>query len=128
MSTAISPIETTILIRGLAVRARVGVGAIERRAPQTVLIDAELRLVASAIARDDLRATVNYAAVARRIEEVCETARSLLLEMLAERIATAIFDDARIAEIALTITKPRKLPNCETVGVRRTFRREEVAT
>ena len=125
MST-ISPTSTKITISGLAVRAHVGVGANERRAPQTIVIDVTLRLVDPAIARDHLNATVNYADIIRLIEEVVATARALLLETLAEHIASRILTDARIAEAALTIMKHRKFPNCDAVGIQRNFRREEV--
>lgn len=120
------PTQCTILINGLAVHAHVGVGALERRAPQTVVMDAEIRLADPAIARDHMSASMNYTTVIRLIEDSCATERVLLLETLAERIASRIFEDARVTEVTLTITKPRKLPNCDAVGIRRTFQRDEV--
>ena len=121
-----SPTQSIVLITGLAVRAHVGVGATERRAPQTIIIDVALRLADPAIARDHLSAAVNYADIIRLIDAVVAATRALLLETLAERIASRILADARIAEVTLTITKPRKLPNCDAVGIQRNFRREEV--
>lgn len=118
------PTHLTILIKDLAVRAQVGVSAVERRCLQTILIDVDVRLADPTIARDHLSTTVNYATVVRTIEDVAATERALLIETLAERIALRIFGDSRVAEITLTITKPRKLPNCTAVGVRRTFQRE----
>lgn len=126
MNTTLRPTQCVIIIEGLAVRAHVGVGAPERHAPQTVVMDAEIRLTDPAIARDHMSASVNYTAVVRLIEDTCAVDRVLLLETLAERIAARIFEDARIAEVTLTITKPRKLPNCDAVGIRRTFQRDEV--
>ncbi|MDO8622606.1 MAG: dihydroneopterin aldolase [bacterium] len=119
-----NPTQSTILIRGLAVRAHVGVGALERRAPQTVVVDVEIRLRDPSIARDHMHASVNYAAVIRGIEEVAIMERAVLLETLAERIASQIFKDGRVADVTLTITKPRKIPNCDAVGVRRTFQND----
>ena len=100
------PTATTIIIRGLAIRAHVGVGALERRAPQTVILDVELQLSDPAIARDHMRASVNYATIIRLIEDVAAAERTLLLETLAERIASRIFTDARVAGVSITITKP----------------------
>lgn len=126
MNTLMRPTHCSILIGGLAVHAHVGVGALERRNPQTVVMDVDIRLADPSIARDHMSASVNYAAVIRLIEDTCATERVLLLETLAERIAEHIFEDARVAEITVTITKPRKLPNCNAVGIRRIFQREEV--
>ncbi|MBI4142241.1 dihydroneopterin aldolase [Candidatus Uhrbacteria bacterium] len=126
MSASAHPTQTTILVRGLAIRAHVGVATSERRAPQTVVMDVEIQLANPAIARDHMSASVNYAMVVRLIEEVAAVERAALLETIAERIAFRIFDDARVAGVALTITKPQKIPNCSAVGVRRTFQRAEV--
>lgn len=126
MDTAPYPTQTTILIQGLAVRAHVGMAAPERRTPQTIIVDVTILLTDPIIARDRMSASVNYAAVIRLIETVCITERAVLLETLAERIATRMFEDVRIAAITLTIMKPRKIPNCEAVGVRRTFQREVI--
>lgn len=119
------PSASTVLISGLSVHACVGVGALERRAPQTVVIDAEIRLSDPVITRDHMSASVNYAAIVRLIEGTCATERVLLLETLAERIAARIFEDVRVAEVALTIVKRRKLPNCNAVGIQRTFKRDD---
>jgi len=117
------PTQSTIIIRGLAVRAHVGVGALERRAPQIVVVDVEIRLRDPSVARDHMSASVNYAAVIRCIEETAIMERAVLLETLAERIASRILEDKRVAEVTLIITKPRKIPNCDAVGVQRTFQR-----
>ena len=124
MNTTMHPTQSIVIIKGLAIRAHVGVGAPERRAPQTVIVDAEIRLADPTITRDHMSASVNYAVVVRLIEETAIMEHAVLLETLAERIASHLLEDARVAEVTLTITKPRKLPNCEAVGIRRTFQRE----
>ncbi|MDP3766695.1 MAG: dihydroneopterin aldolase [Dehalococcoidia bacterium] len=119
-----NPTQSVIIVRGLAVRAYVGVGALERRAPQTVVVDVEIRLRDPSVASDHMSASVNYAAVVRCIEETAIMERAVLLETLAERIASRIHKDERVADVTVTIMKPRKLPNCDAVGVRRTFHNE----
>ncbi|MDO8599777.1 MAG: dihydroneopterin aldolase [bacterium] len=121
-----NPTQSTVIIRGLAVRAHVGVGALERRAPQTVVVDVEIQLRDPSIARDHMSASVNYAAVVRCIEETAIMERVVLLETLAEHIASHILEDERVADVTITITKPRKIPNCDAVGVRRTFQNDGV--
>ena len=57
-----------IIIEDLEVRARIGVTAAERRKPQRLLITMEvLKSLASAGKTDDLRKTIDYDAVARRV-------------------------------------------------------------
>ena len=125
MAIPLKAAQSMVIIRGLAVRAHVGVGAPERRAPQTVVVDVEIRLADPLIARDHMSTSINYVTVVRLIEDTCTSERSVLLETLADRIASRIFEDARVAEVTLTITKPRKIPNCAAGGIQRTFRREE---
>jgi len=123
-----NPTQSIVIIRGLAVHAHVGVGALERRAPQTVVVDVEIRLANPIITRDHMSASVNYVSVIRLIEETAVMEYAVLLETLAERIASHILEDERVADVIITITKPRKIPNCDAVGVRRTFQRGEVTS
>lgn len=125
MTVLFEPVETVILVESLAVHAKVGVGAPERRAEQTLLIDFEIRLADPVIAQDKMAASINYVVPVRQIEQLCASERMLLLETLAERIAMRIFKDARAAMVTITIRKPRKLPHCEAVGIRRIFTRRE---
>ena len=119
----IRPTETVILVESLGVEAQVGIGASERNAKQTLIIDFEIHLNDPVITQDRMAASINYAVAARQIEELCASERVLLLETLAERIATRIFEDARAAAVSITIRKLRKLPHAEAVGIRRTFER-----
>ncbi len=117
------PEETVILIEGLSVQAHVGVGAVERRATQAIELDLEIQLANPTIPRDRMEDSVNYATVVRQIEGLCHTERHCLLETMAERIAEAIFADARVRRVLITLRKPRKLASSRAVGVRRVFRR-----
>ena len=121
-----TPSGTTVFVHGLAVRAYVGIGALERQAVQTILIDLDIRLGNPCIMQDRMDASINYKTIADMIEELCATERMRLIETLAERIARRIFEDTRAAEVTIRITKPRKLPHAEAVGVCRTFSNVEV--
>ena len=73
-----------------------------------------------------MAASVNYVTVVEMIETLCDSSHTLLIETLAERIADRIFDDDRGAEVTLSVTKPRKLPHADAVGVNRIFVRQGV--
>ncbi len=127
MTVFVEPVETIILVESLAVHAMVGIGATERRAEQTLLVDFEIHLTDPVIAQDKMAASIDYRVPVRQIEQLCASERILLLETLAERIAMHVLADSRAGMVTITIRKQRKLSNCEAVGVRRTFVRSQGA-
>src|SRR5262249_6589212 len=78
----------TIFLDALEVQAIIGIQDWEREQKQTVRIDLELPVDARAAAlRDEIDATVNYKAVAKRLIAYIEGTRFQLVETLAERCA-----------------------------------------
>lgn len=116
-----TPTETTVFVKGHAIHAKVGIGAVERHGPQTIYVDLEIGLANPLVTEDHMSASYNYVTAMRKVETLCATEKMLLIETLAERIAREVFEDRRVARVTVTVTKPRKLPNAEAVGVRRTF-------
>ncbi len=108
----------TIKIRGLQVTAHIGVPADERANPQTLLVDLTLIPTTSfADLRDDIEATVDYAAVATRIETLAATHPRHLIETLAEEIAQTVLNEFSVKTADVTIRK-HILPTTEHVAVR----------
>ena len=69
-------------------------------------VDVELTLdLASGAVSDDLRATVDYGVVARRIVEVGTAERVNLLERLASRIAQAVLSEFPCREVSVRVRK-----------------------
>jgi dihydroneopterin aldolase len=111
-----------IELRGLRLRAIVGVLGWERRVPQPLELDLDVAVdLAAAGASDDLGDTVDYGALCARVERVVLDGRFLLLEALAEHVAAAVLAaDPRIGAVTVGARKleppvPQALATC---GVR----------
>lgn len=95
-----------IIIEQLEFRGRCGVTSEERARPQLFAVDLELDCHLEPAGRsDDLRHTVDYATVAERIVELGTSQESRLLEAMAERFLTALFDEFRVDRIKLWLRK-----------------------
>lgn len=79
-----------IVLRGLRLELRLGVSEQERARPQAVELDVELHLPLQAAGeRDDVAATIDYAAVVDAVRAALEGPEHRLLEGVAERAAEA---------------------------------------
>ena len=97
-----------IALRGLRAWGRHGVFGDERARGQEFLVDLTVALdLREAAARDDLGGTVDYGALARRVVDLVEGEPVALLETLAQRIADACLAEPRVAEVEVTVHKPR---------------------
>ena len=114
--------ERIIEIRGLELKARVGVPDGERADPQRLLFD--LRFAAtdqSPDLGDEISLTVDYHAVALRVAAIVEERPRKLIETLADDLATSLLSEFGLRWIEITVRK-FILPNAEWVSV--TIRRE----
>ena len=107
-----------ILIRGLRVRAIIGVHPWERRIPQTLILDLELSAdIRAAAASEDLAKTVDYAAVSDRLSAFIRAEQFTLIETLAERCAALVLSDFAVQQLRLRVSKPEAVPAAEAVCV-----------
>ncbi|HYI84632.1 MAG TPA: dihydroneopterin aldolase [Acetobacteraceae bacterium] len=108
-----------VFVRGLELRASLGVHPHEKAAAQRVVIDVELAVrdeaAPSGVGEDDLRRTVDYAAVVRAATAIVAEGHTLLVETLAEKIARAALVDPRVARARVSVEKPDAFT--ETAGV-----------
>lgn len=110
-----------VFIRGLRVDALIGVYEREREAPQPLLLDLELdfdnRVPA---ASDDLADTLDYAEISQALRDLARGGRHLLLETLAEEMATLLHRRFGVRRLVLAIDKPEAASalGCAHVGVR----------
>jgi FolB domain-containing protein len=111
-----------IELRGLRLRAVVGVLEWERRVAQPLELDLDVHLdLAAAGASDDLRDTVDYGRLCQIAEQVAADGGFELLEALADHVARAVLDaDARISSVAVAARKlqPPVPQQLATSGVR----------
>jgi 7,8-dihydroneopterin aldolase/epimerase/oxygenase len=102
--------EDRLSLIGLELWCRVGCTPEERAFPQRVELDADLFFpLGPAGKKDDLTATVDYAAVAARLKKVLEAGECRLAETLAERAAELILKEFRVPSTEVRVRK-RALP------------------
>ncbi|WP_339842342.1 dihydroneopterin aldolase [uncultured Halopseudomonas sp.] len=96
-----------VFIKGLAVDAVIGVYDWEREILQPLVLDLDLGWdIRAAAAGDDLRATLDYAAVSRRVLDFVAGSQFLLVEALAENVAALIMSEFSVPWLRLRVTKP----------------------
>ena len=110
-----------VFVRGLELRALLGVHPHEKAAPQRVVVGVELAVrdeaAPSGVGEDDLRRTVDYAAVVRAARAIVAGGHTLLVETLAERLALAALADPRVVRARVTVEKPDAFEEAASVGV-----------
>ena len=100
-----------LVIRELELRCVIGVEEWERRMPQRVVADIEVKGDFSAAAgSDDLVCAMDYRVVCATAVEVAEEGEYRLLETLADRIARTVLGiDECVAEVRVGVFKPLAL-------------------
>jgi 7,8-dihydroneopterin aldolase/epimerase/oxygenase len=96
-----------VSVRDLRVPTIIGVFDWERETEQTLVIavDAEFD-VASAAARDDIPAALDYSSVARTVKAVVTEGKFRLIETAAERVAQGLIDAFDLTWVRVEVVKP----------------------
>jgi dihydroneopterin aldolase len=106
-----------IVLRRLAMDARIGVYDWEQTAPQPVLIDLEFTLPESPAAQTDALAdTIDYACVVARLKAVALEEPRQLVEAMAHHMADALIAEFGLSWMRLSFTKLAPFPGAE-VGI-----------
>ena len=66
---------------------------------------------------DRLELVVDYEAITKKIRAIVEAGHVNLAETLAERVASACFEDVRVKTARVRIEKLHALPGAESAGV-----------
>jgi dihydroneopterin aldolase len=107
-----------IFLRGLQIDTVIGIYDWERTIRQTVTIDLEMGTdIRDAAATDDIRHTLDYKSVCERVEAFVRDSDFLLVETLAERIASLLMDEFRVPWLRLALTKKGALGGAVEVGL-----------
>lgn len=98
-----------ITLTGIEVWAHHGVLAHEAELGQPFVVDVEALLeLHGPVVDDDLSTTVDYGALAEAVVGAVAEPRAALVETVVERTAAVVLaHDPRIAEVAVTLHKPR---------------------
>ncbi|HQL94360.1 MAG TPA: dihydroneopterin aldolase, partial [Candidatus Hydrogenedentes bacterium] len=96
-----------IHIRDLQVRCIVGIFPEERVARQDVIFNITLHAdYRAACASDDIRDTVDYKQVKKRVVAMAEESEFFLVERLAEEVARLCLEDPRVERADVSVDKP----------------------
>jgi dihydroneopterin aldolase len=110
-----------VFVRGLTVKAHLGVHPHEAEQAQRVVIGLDLAVRDEHAPRgegpDQLARVVDYAAVAATARRIASAGHVRLAETLAERIALALLADERVVRARVSVEKPDVLPDAASVGV-----------
>ena len=107
-----------VFIEGLELNAVIGVYPWEREVRQVLMLDLELATdIRPAAVGDDLSRTLDYKAIADRIDEYVCGSEFQLLETLAERLAALIMKQFGVPWLRLRLSKPGAIPSARAVGV-----------
>jgi len=106
-----------VFIRNLELSAHIGVYAREEGRTQKVRINVDLATNDIADAGDMLENVVDYHVIEKRIRAIIAEGHVRLAETLAERIATACFEDKRVNTVRIRVEKLEALANAESVGI-----------
>lgn len=107
-----------IHIRDLQLRCIVGIYPDERTHKQDVIINVTLRADLTAACHSDrIEDTVDYKAVKKRIVAMVEASSFLLIERLAEEIASICLEPPPVVLAQVTVDKPGALRYARSVAV-----------
>jgi 7,8-dihydroneopterin aldolase/epimerase/oxygenase len=97
----------TVSIRDLRIPAIIGVFDWERETEQTLVLAVDAAFdVASAAARDDIPAALDYSSVARTVRAVVTEGKFRLIETAAERVAQGLIDAFDLSWVRVEVVKP----------------------
>lgn len=115
----------TILIDGLTIECVIGILPAERTAEQRLLVDAEMDLdFSAAAAREQVDATLNYAAAADALRALAVEGRFQLVETFVTRACELLLGMHQgVSRVRVTARKPDILPGTAAVGARLELRR-----
>lgn len=107
-----------IYLHGLRVEAVIGIWEWEKRIRQVIEIDLDMGTdIRRSAESDDVKDTLNYKAVSKRVVTFIEETQFELVETLAERIAGIILDEFDVPWVRVKLNKPGAIRGSNAVGV-----------
>ena len=107
-----------VLVKDLVLKIFVGIHSFEKRERQRVKFNLVINIDQNLEPNDkDLKSIVNYEQVITSIKRITTRKHYPLLETLAEKIFTKLFENLRIKKILLRIEKLDVIKNTTSVGI-----------
>lgn len=116
--TAMEQRVDIVFIRGLRIDALIGIFDWERKIRQTLIFDLDMAAnIRNAAESDDIKDTLDYKAISKRLSAYVGESQFQLVETLAERCATLVRDEFGVTWLRLSINKKGAVSIAEDVGV-----------
>lgn len=107
-----------IYLHGLKIDATIGIWDWEKAIKQTIVIDLDMGAdIRKAAASDDVKDTLNYKAVAKRVQQFVGDSSYELVETLAEKIAEIVLNEFDVPWVRVKLNKPGAIRGSRDVGV-----------
>jgi dihydroneopterin aldolase len=118
-----------VFLRDMILLASIGVHAFEHEATQRIRLNIDLAVLDEGagplyrplslprIGKDELSRVVDYERVATRVRDIVAAGHVRLVETLAERIAEACLEDARVRLVRVRVEKLDIFEDMESVGI-----------
>ena len=107
-----------IYLHGLKIDATIGIWEWEKAIRQTIVIDLDMGAdIRKAASSDDVKDTLNYKAVAKRLQQFVGDSSYELVETLAEKIAEIILNEFDVPWVRVKLNKPGAIRGSRDVGV-----------
>jgi len=108
-----------VFINELRIDTVIGIYDWEREVRQTVSLDIEMAHdIRRAAETDDIQYALNYKAVSKRLIKFVGGSEFLLVETMAEQIASILMEEFNVPWLRLSVSKPGALRGSKDVGVR----------
>lgn len=107
-----------VYISELEIQTIIGIYDWEREQKQTVSLDLEMGTdIKPAAASEDIAKALDYKAVAKRLIAHIESSEYLLIETMAEAVATIVLTEFNVPWLKLRLGKPGAVTGSKDVGV-----------
>jgi FolB domain-containing protein len=107
-----------VFIKGLRVKAIIGIHEHERTAPQELVINITLFTdTQRASETDNINDCVNYQTIAEKVKAHTETSKRLTVEALAGDIARICLETPQVRRIVVRVEKTKAISYTDAVGV-----------
>ena len=107
-----------VLIKDLELKMLIGIHNFEKKKKQRVRFNLVINIDQNLFPNDnDLKSIVNYEQIIKTIKRITAKKHYPLLETLAEKIFSKLFENLRIKKILLRIEKLDVIKNTTSVGV-----------
>ena len=107
-----------VYIRDLRIETIIGIYDWEREVKQTISLDLEMaHNISKAAESDDIQYALNYKSIAKRLIKFVEQSEFLLVERMAEDIASIVRDEFSVPWLKLRLSKPGALRGSQDVGI-----------